>query len=752
MTRTHIQLGRVGDVLNILPLLHADYKSTGTRQRLMVAAEYASLLEGCSYVEPIIYQGPHYELSKAVELAKGMGGDVVVSQINGPLEQVASESYARAGQAGAVSTSYQKESWRVVGRLGEWDSCLPLVFDQRNPEREEALLRSNDLIKRGKSKPLIVISLEGNSSPFPHKELLLSMVREKFAKTHRILMLPQAERFYDLLAIYEKASLLIASDSAPLHLAWACRKLPVFALANDKPSMWNGSSWRPNHVWYCRYSDFVARSHEMLSCIATLKDRVEDSALLRVWSEYEDRQIDNEGLAVSIGMCGRDSQQMFGESKRVPFLKDVIRMAMQKAHSDSTNIMLLKTGTNFESRKLTVKPPFFSYRMVAGGFSPIADVFCASKQWWRERLGEIPDLFISTDYYWSECLRALFQKHGAKDATGICFRERANGATPKPTSKTSGHNIKLCSEFVKAHKIYARYPKVSEQAECLPLETDKLFRFGYNPSIIRFNDEMIMAYRYHKDATVANTSLAVASIGPALNVVQNGELISTTGRSLDDPKLFYIGNKIMVNWVDSAWPHDLKSVMTYAALNSMDAFEIPQVPHNDGTTCQKNWVFWNFEGKLYCLFQCHPSHLIYTPDSMKESDWWKICETAAPRWPYGEIRGGTSPVPYEGNLLRFFHSSLRNELGVPMHRYYIGCYLMEPKPPFAVVRVCKKPILYGSEVDDLTPQQRKECKHWKANVVFPSGIVERDGHWILSIGENDSACRLVKITPEMLNL
>ena len=156
--KLHVQLGRIGDILNILPLCNGS--------RLMVAKEFAPLLEGVSYVEPVIYDGPHYEIAKAMEFAKSVSKDVVCSQVNGPLPQVLEHVYKPAGRVGAIKTSYQKESWGVAGRIDEWDSLLPLVFDRRNEEREEKLLRDNGFMSK-KQKPVILLSLKSHSSPFP---------------------------------------------------------------------------------------------------------------------------------------------------------------------------------------------------------------------------------------------------------------------------------------------------------------------------------------------------------------------------------------------------------------------------------------------------------------------------------------------------------------------------------------------------------------------------------------------------------
>ena len=424
-----LQLGRAGDIMNILPLLWKDAQS-GIKPSLMVAAEFAPLLEGVSYVDVIRHEGPHYELDIAVAKAKTLSGDVVVTQFNGP--RVAVDAATRSQTAPGQATSFQKDSWRVAGRLKEWDDCLPLVFDRRDKVREEKLLRDNGLIKRGKQKPLMLLSLNGNSSPFPYVDLLRKLVTLEFGSTWRIMELPQAERLYDLLALYEKASLLIAVDSAPLHLAWAHRKLPVFALTQDKPSLWHGSSWKPNHLWYCRYHDWPERSVEMVDTIKTFPftaDHLEN--FVTVWNAYESKKVYAslpQILPVFRGACGRDSGNTIHDSQRHPYLKDVLRMAIQRAPSDDSDIRLSRPQVGFPK---SATLPCFAYRMEDGKFSPIADLFCATKSWWKEVFTEIPDFILSNDHVWSEGLRVLFQQRGASDETGCCtFVKDLHGRQP----------------------------------------------------------------------------------------------------------------------------------------------------------------------------------------------------------------------------------------------------------------------------------------------------------------------------------
>jgi hypothetical protein len=118
-----------------------------------------------------------------------------------------------------------------------------------------------------------------------------------------------------------------------------------------------------------------------------------------------------------------------------------------------------------------------------------------------------------------------------------------------------------------------------------------------------------------------------------------------------------------------------------------------------------------------------------------------------PHWAWGLVKGGTPEFP---NGVRFFHSTLDNEKnphGVNNYsrRYYIGAMKGEI--------LSAKPIIFGSEDDDLTSTERAGCRHFKSNVVFVSGgILNPDGSLVLSVGVNDSSCLLVRVRPDQLNL
>lgn len=396
----------------------------------MVAAEYTGLLDGVSYVDPLIYDGPHYEIGKAAELAKAIDPKAVCCQINGPVDAVREYVYKPSGRECAKATSFQKEQWSILGALDRWDENLPLVIDRRSPEREAALAA---VMKPGRK--YVLAALDGHSSPFPYKPLVLELLKHC---GYPVIDLSEirGERLYDLLGLYERAYCLVAIDSSALQLARAVPELPVLALANDKPLLWNGSSWRPNHYWYCRYSDFPVRAVEMIEAIREIGrfrwKTFEGRKVIHFWNAYGGEKCDRPEewwcpLPITVGSCGRDSSMMLKDDRRLPFLRDSLRMALQKAAKDDW-ICLTRPRTRFipgATVDLAKKEAAYAYRIEAyeGGqtFIPVGDMFWATRAKWQEMLPEIPDLVLGSDHFWPHTLAALFRWKGAVDVTGSVY-------------------------------------------------------------------------------------------------------------------------------------------------------------------------------------------------------------------------------------------------------------------------------------------------------------------------------------------
>lgn len=249
----YVQNSKNGDILNILPILYQKYIETGQRQVLGVSRAYAGLLTGCSYIEPLIWDGDWTDLNGALKQAQETFKTVV------PLS-----TFGKTLNLTKQTPSFALEQWRLGGVLDKFDTW-PLVFDQRNATREAKLLEK--YVPSDAS--LILVADHSQSSPFDQTDKLVRLVLSKFGSNHYVLRLSevQAEQIYDLLALYERAACLVSIETMHLHLAAACPGLAVVALVTDKPEMWHGTAWRKNYLLHCRYCDFEQRQDEIVRAI-----------------------------------------------------------------------------------------------------------------------------------------------------------------------------------------------------------------------------------------------------------------------------------------------------------------------------------------------------------------------------------------------------------------------------------------------------------------------------------------------------
>lgn len=460
--RILVILGKCGDVLSVLPIAW-DCAQKGERIALMVSRQFADILDGCSYVDKIVFDGDSWQIDKAVAQARQLSSNVTCIQVGGPPELVKEYSFAPSGQERATTDSYQKESWRLAGKLGLWRHQPPLVFDQRDPEREKWWLPHN----KGRKKQVMLISAKGETSPFPHKDLLVELLRLRFPAFNFIdLSAIHAERIYDLLGLYEIAHCLIAIDSAPLHLAHACRKLPVVALINDKPSLWAGSLWRPEHIFYCRYSDWPKRALEMLEMIGAIHEpgsyfykARKTPSIAHVWNNYElhgatHRQswtteyklghwID---CRIQHRVFGRDSLTVHKFEPRAPFIKDMVWSASLRIENNDL-ICLTQGDVEFESGltdQLLVNAPCWSNHL-----------FAFSKEFWVKHSRELPDFIHGPDSHWATVLIEWMKLHGGKELKVSVGHDD----TPKKSElPSSAYNKALATDWLNERNIASALP------------------------------------------------------------------------------------------------------------------------------------------------------------------------------------------------------------------------------------------------------------------------------------------------------
>lgn len=229
-----VQLGKFGDIVNVLPFAFSLSKQLGVVNWL-VGRNWESVLRGVSYVNPIIWEGTDNTLRQAIETHRGKRLWITQAWMN-PDHQILTDSFA-------------KEQWRYVGSLSEYGKW-PLVFDKRSPEREAELVRAH--IPKSK-RPIVLVATTSVSTPYRFADKLLAMMRGLDAEIIDMNKV-QAKRIYDMLGLYDAADLLVTVDTVHVHLARASH-VPVIFLQNDG---WRGAPVTPNCIASWRYSELMS--------------------------------------------------------------------------------------------------------------------------------------------------------------------------------------------------------------------------------------------------------------------------------------------------------------------------------------------------------------------------------------------------------------------------------------------------------------------------------------------------------------
>jgi len=424
----YLLLGRFGDVATILPALKHEFDLTGKKPKLVVAEAYASILHGVSYVEGVVW--PH-SFERPIE-----AGAWAHQSIPEPI--VDCSVHGVNVQLNKSMSSFDREVWRLSKCPLAFEAGQ-LVFDRRDKGREDELVNR---VLSGRTKPIILTALRGTSSPFPHAREMLDKL---------IALLPEydvvdisdvkAEMPYDLLALYEEADGLVATDSFPLHLANAVPNLAVAALITDGPSPWHRSAWRSNHIARVLYSDAlkdvekVARAVS-LPAIPTLLHvtsgvpAVSPPEVARLARAEAGRNLERKnGRWVPIIFEPTRDATSIGD-RPVPFVRDLIEGAVNSADNGEDIVVLCNFDIGFtpgltgaildevprKGAAFAHRWDFFAPRGVPTSEHDLSgarwyagsDLFAFTVNWWNAHQAKFPDMVLGREA-WDMIMRNLIK-------------------------------------------------------------------------------------------------------------------------------------------------------------------------------------------------------------------------------------------------------------------------------------------------------------------------------------------------------
>lgn len=307
------------------------------------------------------------------------------------------------------------------------------------------------------------------------------------------------------------------------------------------------------------------------------------------------------------------------------------------------------------------------------------------------------------------------QKNGSSSAELFACQIHAR-CTISEIPQTDVPSCVGCDDFLLKHS-----PGPSRNSQIKGLHPDR----HYNGSIIRYRDQMLLAYRRGE----IGSTIWIAGLSEKDQVLwsQQLELPSMRENRLgcEDPRLFVYQNRLHLSYSgvetrDGTWIVN----MLYCRLD--DDYQVEQhfpLRYEHRQNWEKNWQFFQHQQNLYCVYTIAPHVILKVRDeqaSFYNQVNWPVL------WKSGFLRGGAPPVRVGDEYYSFFHG-MDNSTSPPT--YTLGCYTFESAPPFRPTRTVQEPLLSP----DLSDQPSPEIAH----CVYPCGVVRRDDRWVISYGYYD---------------
>ena len=421
-----VQLGRIGDILNILPLVRHISETEG-RPILMVHEDYKDI--EVDYCDLLVWnKGAWSDLDPAVRFAKSKFKRVIVSQIHGS-----------RWQGERKCASFCIESWLQAGYEQEWGKH-GLTFSPPHYLSDKSIPHDS-----------ILVNAKGFSSPFAKAGELMDLLGTLNRPIIDLSTL-KLPRIQDLLHYYANAACLVTIDTATLHLA-AASQIPVVAIVSDSPTKWHMSPQKGNEILRVHYGDFDNKKDEIVSavnsCFAPLpsvhhvyqvfdcdeQTKRRNDFAAQTWMDgcYEgvqEHQVPPSSL--------KRTSAIVGDDRNLSFIKDII----DAVDCNPEDVIVLTNtdtclrrgfwrtaamsdrplyGHRYDFDRLT--RPLDSTEIPTGGWYDGKDVFVFRKSWWEAHKAEFPDMLTGAEA-WDKILAALIVLRGGCEVFGSCYHER----------------------------------------------------------------------------------------------------------------------------------------------------------------------------------------------------------------------------------------------------------------------------------------------------------------------------------------
>ena len=495
MRTAFIQLCRHGDIVSALPMMKAEHDA-GNDVSCLVASNFAGIFDGVSYVSPIIHDTNERDVDGGMARAKQMGFEKIIdTQVIGNPRRPVPES-----------ENFITWQWQFGGRLPEFHK-LSLIFDRRSPEREADAVRQLIPPLVGDNRPILLYALHGHSSPFYQFAQFEKWLLANCSNVYRCVDIGKCKlhRPYDLLGLYEKATVLLTIDTMHAHLSYAT-KTPTIVLSKPD-NRWYWSEPREHWVGHLDYNQALQREgQDKLRLILNDMDwttgrlirgaaQVERERIWHVIDWYCDPAQDNRRMLnarltwekvrdddrhwdlVFHETCrhAKRSSRDIGDTRKLPLINDVFDYGVEHVAGDgivvwtNSDICLTPDAAAIIRRKMAGRPCGYCRRvdvpdasqpvprahLIGQPANPGTDLFAFRKSWWNSVRDSLPPMYMGAEGFdfvlrhkmkqaWADCQIDSAIAYHEKHPPAWMDLDKINAM---PAQK---HNRKVCAEWALA--------------------------------------------------------------------------------------------------------------------------------------------------------------------------------------------------------------------------------------------------------------------------------------------------------------
>ncbi len=201
----------------------------------------------------------------------------------------------------------------------------------------------------------------------------------------------------------------------------------------------------------------------------------------------------------------------------------------------------------------------------------------------------------------------------------------------------------------------------------------------------------------------------------------------------EDPRFFKVQGTLWLCYTDG-WGMGLAELSASGEVVRCGLYPREEANRTDLATRQKNWGFYEAEGKVYLIHWTCP-HIAHEADLEN----WTLGQRTESKWVppvlTGELHGGSNVVAHAGLLWRVVHSHGPSAYDRWRRTYRLWMMAFDPQPPFAVRLFSAKPLVVG------IPESDPGSENVPADVVFCGSLTREGEGWRLTFGQNDKRMR-----------